>query len=108
MVKYEEALSKALKFCIHPKRWLPFFIVDLAFFSLGIWFVLSNLSVVISVMLAVSTSPFAIVSVLGYVAILAAGFIIWMLLRLWIQGAVVHQSYKEKQIKKSFGIACRR
>ncbi len=108
MVNYGEALSKALKFCIQPKRWLPFFILDLAFFLLVAWFVLSNLSVVISVMLAVSTSPLEIISVLGYVAILAVGFIIWGLLRLWIQGAVVHQSYKEKEIKKSFRIACQR
>lgn len=108
MVRYGEALSKALKFCVQPKRWVPFFILDLAFFLLATWFILSNLSVVISIMLAVSTSPFAIVSVLGYVVILGVAFIIWMLLRLWIQGAIVHQSYKEKEIKKSFRIACQR
>lgn len=108
MVEYEEALGRALKFCIQPKRWLPFFIVDLAFFLVGAWFVLTNLSIVISVMLALSTSPLAIVSVLGYVVILVAGFIIWMLVRLWVQGAVIHQSYKEKEIMKSFRIACRR
>jgi hypothetical protein len=73
-----------------------------------VWFILSNPSVIVSVIIAGGMNPLMILSMLGYVAVLAAGGLIWFLLRLWVQGAVIHQSCKGKEVRKSFCVARRR
>lgn len=108
MVDYGKALSRGLKFGFHPRRWLPFFVLDVIFFALMLIVVTGNLSSIIAALLALSTSPVAAASLIGYIAIFFIIFIIWMLVRFWVIGAVIHQAYKEKEFDKSWRISCRK
>jgi hypothetical protein len=107
-IKWGEALSKGLRFGIDPKRWLPFFILDTCFFGVLIMLALSNLEMLASAMTVMSTSPSAFIPVLGIGAVFIFVFIVWNVLKLWVTGAVIHQSVKEKEIVKSFRYCCSR
>lgn len=109
MVDYGKALSKGLRFGINPKRWLQFFILDLVFLSIGLAIFLPNLSEVLPVVMGYSQDLAGALSMAGFVVSIMVVFVVWMLVRLWLTGAVVHQSYKEKdKISKSFNVAGRK
>lgn len=97
MTNYGDILLKSLKFSINPKRWLPFFIVDVAFMGLMLQFVLSDVNLFIAGMASVETNPALIGQFIGFLAVLFACIAIWSLVRLWVQGAVIQQSFKEKE-----------
>jgi len=104
-INYAHAIKNGFKFGFTPKRWLPFFITDIIFFSALLVLTLSNLQLIISSLAGFTTNPLALGSLLGYGAVIVGGFIIWFLVKIWIQGAVVHQSYKEKEFDKSWRVA---
>jgi hypothetical protein len=105
MVDYGGAIKKGFKFGFTPKRWLPFFVLDIIFISSLLAITLSSLEVIFSSIINAGADPLAILSLLGYGAAVIAGFVIWGLIRIWVQGAVIHQSYKEKEFDKSWGVA---
>lgn len=109
MVEYGKALSRGLSFGIKPKRWLQLFILDIIFISIGLAIVLPNLPEIISI-LATSNQDFTMfLPFIGVAASVFAVFIVWILVRLWFTGAIVHQSYKEKdKISNSYRIAGRK
>jgi len=94
-----------LKFSFQPKRWLPFFILDSVFFLAAIALLYNNLNDILGFFLAATTSPAAVVPLIGYALILLAGFVVWAFIRLWINGAVIHQSTKPKEFGQSWGVA---
>ncbi|MFQ5647887.1 MAG: hypothetical protein ACE5FW_01505 [Candidatus Aenigmatarchaeota archaeon] len=105
-IKWGEPLVKGLKFAVHPKRWLLFFIIDLVFLGSAAWIVLSNLSAFTSALVTITTDVTAVSSLLGYIAGVVVLLIVWGLLRIWAMGAIIHQSFKEKDaVKKSFSIS---
>jgi hypothetical protein len=109
MVDYGKALSKGLSFGINPKRWLQFFILDLVFLSIGLAVALPNLSEIIPVMMGGSQDLAGAVQIAGFAVSIMLVFIVWVLIRLWFMGAIVHQSYKGKdKISKSFSVAGRK
>ena len=108
-VNWGEPLSKGLKFAVHPKRWLMFFIVDLVFLGSIVWMFFSNIGEFTAVLAALSTDPTAILPVLGSLGGMLALFIIWILVRLGAVGSVIHQTYKDKDpVRKSLSVCYRK
>jgi hypothetical protein len=104
MVKYTEALNKGLKFSIQPKRWLPVFILDLIIFSVFIAVTVTNTNMLTS-LASMGTITLTVFESLGYIGLFFGLLIIWGLVIIWIHGAIVYQSYKEKQYDKSWKLA---
>lgn len=107
MVSYVEALKRGLVFGFSPARWLPIFIVDMVFFSGAVGIFLSSPDTTAGV-LALLSNP----SATGNLARLGAGLIglgaVWFLVRLWVTGAIIHQTHKEKEFDKSWAVSRRR
>jgi hypothetical protein len=103
-IDYAEALKKGLKFCVRPKRWLPFFIIDLAFLSIAISLVLGNLSSFMYLLMGVEDLAL-IGPAITFFILLFVMIILWALVGLWITGALVHQSYREKEFNKSWRVS---
>ena len=105
-LSYVPTVVKSLKFAIIPKRWLPFFLLDLCFgiFTLSFLFsVLPSLSGILS-----QNNPLAFASLLTIATPVIVGMIAWILVKLWISGAVIHQSYREKEFKKSWRVSLKK
>lgn len=108
-LKWGEPLKRGLGFCWNPKRWLPFFITDLA----CLLFVL--LYIYCSTKTLISLQAFLLLGGTGYIgsfllflAPLFLAGVVCFLINLWITGAVIHQSHKEREFRKSWRISCRR
>jgi len=106
MVKYLEILKKGLMFGVQPKRWLPFFIVDVVIFSLLVGFVLSN-DLLTASLLGVLVNPANLITFQGLAGVFVL-LISWFIVRLWVMGAVIHQANKEKEFSKSWMISLRK
>jgi hypothetical protein len=106
-IDYADALKKGLKFCVQPKRWLPFFIVDIVFVSVAFMLFVPNMSYLFYLMAGIE-DPTVLAPMSGIFLTLIVLFVIWMLISIWIQGAVIHQSVKEKEFRNSWGAAGRR
>jgi hypothetical protein len=107
-IKWGEGVNKAFRFSIDPRRWLPFFILDIGFFGAVILYALSNLSMLENAVATIGRDPTAIGQLLGAGLVFFVMFIIYFLLKLWLTGATIHQSVKEKEISKSYRISCSR
>jgi hypothetical protein len=105
MASYGEILGNALKFSVHPKRWLPFFVLDSIFFIAAVALVMSNFSNIMSLIMTATSNPATVLSLINFGLILVAGFIVWGLLKIYITAAVVHQSVKPKEFGKSWSVA---
>ena len=107
MVDYGWILKKSLRFAITPKRWLQFFIVDVIFFLLTMALIMNdwvrNIAVIV---LVLNNFNMLFDAAVFYMILpfLVLG-IVWILLRLFLTGAMIHQSYKEKELDKSFSVA---
>ena len=88
-------LKKSFIFSIDIKRWLPFFGLNSLFLILGL-LILTNF--IGTKQLSSSFSSILDILVLGVIFVT-----VYPLLNLWINGAIVYQSYKERdKIGKSF------
>ena len=91
-----KGIKNGLRFCINPKRWFPFFIMDLLGLSL-ILSIFNNANLF--------NSPNILSGIYGFSVMFLEIIIVWILLfviNLILKGAVIYQSYKEKEYKKSF------
>lgn len=86
-----KSIKKGLRFCINPKRWFPFFLIDL----LGFAFLIAIFNTANLFELSISTLPVLFLEIILL-------FILWFVAKLLINGAVIYQSYKEKDYKNSF------
>lgn len=102
-VEWPSTIKRAARFCMQPKRFLPFFITDLLVITVA--FLLVGSVAMPYAGLEAETLPPEVVSAVG---ILAALFIAWFLASLWIMGAVIHQSSKPKEFDKSWRVSARR
>ncbi|MBN2330256.1 MAG: hypothetical protein JXC85_00405 [Candidatus Aenigmarchaeota archaeon] len=101
MVDYGKTLSGALRFCVEPKRWLPLFALDVIF-ATGVFSVfLANSSAMMDIITG-AIEGFAIAqSIVSVVFLLFGMFVVWVLVRLFVAGALIHQSVKPKEYRKS-------
>lgn len=108
MASYGDILANAIKFSVQPKRWLPFFALDSIFFLAAAGILLTNLSSMLSLITTATSNTAAVLSLINFAIIFFVGFVIWSLIRLWITGAVIHQSVKPREFSKSWRVANRR
>jgi hypothetical protein len=108
-VNYGKIVRNSLNFCIRPGRWLPFFLADLAFFSVLVVLFLYNSPSMIQLLTAMGTDPTAALSLFGLGLTVMAAAVVYALVKLWLSGAVIHQSFKERDNPwKSFRISYKR
>jgi len=109
MADYADILKKSLKFSVHPKRWLPFFIVDVVFYAAIVQFVLSNISTLVGLISSAEVSLESAVAMVSFIgAVIACSAVFW-LIRMWIQGAVIQQSANSKmKLAESYRYGLRR
>jgi len=99
-------LKKGIVFGVSPERWLPIFIVDFAFFSILTLFIMSNQSLLLSI-IGIIINPGIAGSFPHFTGLIALG-VMWLLLKVWVVGAVIHQSHKEKEFNKSWHVSSKR
>ncbi len=107
--KWGECLRKGLGFCWRPRRWLPFFVANLACGLLILLYIHYNAEASISMLSALSSGNTAYLAL--FVGFLVPIFLIGIacaLINLWISGAVIYQSYREGEFRKSWGISWKR
>jgi len=101
-------LGKGLRFCVHPKRWLPFFIIDGIFMGLMAYLLMSNMGMIGAVLTVMSANPLSAFSLAGLIAIFILLVVLWNLVKLWAIGALIQQSRNEKGgIQESFRFSSR-
>ncbi len=105
MVEYGKVLGGALHFCIEPKRWLPLFVLDAVAFIVVFSYLISNASAISSIIAGNVSDLLVASSIIGVIGVSVLVFIIWGLLRLYIVGALFHQSVKPKEYDKSWKVA---
>ncbi len=109
MADYGEILARSLKFSVHPKRWLQFFIIDAVFFTILAQLVVSNLPNFAVLLASAEVSLNVALSVVSFIGTIAAVYVVFWLVRLWIQGALIQQSANEKaKITGTFRYGLRR
>jgi hypothetical protein len=102
-LKWVEAITGSLKFCLLPKRWVPFFVLDLvAAFAVMLLFGNMPLESMLLEQTEITSEMF---SAAGWAT---AFMVAWVLLSLWITGALIHQSRQPKEYRKSWGVAWKR
>ncbi len=105
MINFGDALRKGLSFSIEPKRWLPLFLVDLAFFGILIAVLYSNFDAIMTTLVERDIQPMVAQPLIG----LILGFVLmglaWYVIRIWIMGALVHQSKRPREFERSFHIS---
>jgi hypothetical protein len=105
MVEYGKTLSNAFKFSIDPKRWLPFLVLDAVAFLALLAYMIPNVFVLSDVIAAQQSGLMVASQIMGVIATVAIAFGIWSLVRLYIVGAMIHQSVKPKEYRKSCTVA---
>lgn len=111
-VNWSKPLSEGLKFGFHPKRWLQLLVVDVFFLSIIFSAIYLNLSDMVYLISSLSTGAdrFLIMNLLSYIWIPVVVFILWIIVRIWMNGSIVYQSWKpqDREIGKSWRYACRK
>lgn len=105
-IKWGATLKNGLNFCWYPKRWLPFFVLDFLIIFGIFTFIYYNITSLIYISAALTTQDISLLlSYLPLFLSIIILLILWFFLRLWITGAVIHQSYKAKEFRNSYNIA---
>jgi len=111
-IDWSKALGEGLKFGFHPKRWFQLFVVDVFFISIIFYAIYLSISDIIYIIssLGAGADRFLFFSLLNYILIPAVVFIIWFLVRIWINGSIIYQSWKtqNKEIVKSWRYSCKK
>ncbi len=109
MASYGDIVSRSLKFSLHPKRWLQFFVVDAILYAIAAQLVISNLPNFAAFLASVEVGVEVALSVMSFIGIVIAVFAVFWLVRMWIQGAMIQQSANEKaKIAGTFRYGLRR
>lgn len=100
-VKWLESINLGLRFSVLPKRFLPFLFSDIAAI-LVVLVIASGNTALLEMTLSGGVLPMEAVSILVAGVII---FGIWIIVNIWITGAVVHQTRKPKEYKESWQVA---
>ena len=108
MVNYGKTLSGAIRFSFGPKRWLPIFVLDAVCFTIALTYLLSNASAFRSILSGDVSGILAVSSIFGVAVIAMTLYALWMLVRIYIVGALIHQSVKPKEFPQSWTVSKQR
>lgn len=111
-INWSKPLSEGIKFGLHPKRWLQLFVVDIVFLSVVvslIYFSLSDIAYIISSM-RTEAGKFLLFDLFNYIWLPIIVFLLWFIVRLWMKGSIIYQSWKTKssEIGKSWNYSCKK
>lgn len=102
MVNFGDALRKGLLFCIEPKRWLPLLILDVAVLGVFILTILGGMGGLIGSLIEAQNNPLALFSLAGYfIGFMLLG-IAWYIMRIWIMGSIIHQSFRPGEFSEGY------
>lgn len=103
MVDYGKIIKGSLGFSIEPKRWLPFFALDLTTFLIVISYMFLNMPV----FRAMDSAPsgYMFTSLMGVFLVMGVVFLVWIFLRMYISGAIIHQAIKSREYSKSWKVS---
>jgi hypothetical protein len=107
-VDYGKIMGKAFHFSYQPRRWMPLFVVDAAFILIALAIFMSNADAIMGLATGSAAETLDIASaasMVNVILVMVLVFAVFMVIRLWVTGALIHQSYKEKESKKSWVIA---
>jgi len=107
-IDYPKIMSKAFHFSYQPKRWIPFFFLDAIFGFFALFIFLNSSDAIMDIVTNSMAQPSDVGSTMLILnGMLYAGivFVLWALVRIWISGAIIHQSHKEKESNKSWNIS---
>ena len=105
MVNFGEALRKGMGFAAEPKRWLPLFVLDAIVLLVFIYGFLAGAPEFFDLMASSGSDPLFGAQVATLVGNFILVGIVWYVLRLWLLGALVHQSAKPREYEKSFKVS---
>jgi hypothetical protein len=105
MVNFGDAIKKGVRFAADPSRWMPLLALDGIFLIIMLAALLSNLSEMMMLSGSVEANPLAFVGIFQ----LIIGFVLlgtaWVLMRLWVLGALIHQSIRANEMRQSYSIS---
>lgn len=105
-IEIGKALRESLKFGFSVKRWFPIFLVHIIVFLIFVGLTISNLETFIEVFLAASTdTAYSFAGLTEYISYMYILEIIWVLVLIYTHVAILHQSNKEKEFRKSWTVA---
>jgi hypothetical protein len=102
-LNWRDIIVKSLTFSFFPKRWAPFFILDMGVL-LTVFMLMGNLSMD-ALLLEESILTAETLSTMGWALLVMTA---WVLLGLWFIGALIHQSWKPKEFMQSWKAALKR
>jgi len=105
---YPKIISRAFHFSYKPKRWLPFFLLDTIFLLLVLFIFMNNISILTDVVaggIGQSGDLDIAIPTLNAIFTIIPLILVWALARLWLTGAMIHQSRKEKETRKSWTVS---
>ncbi len=102
-ITFWESVKKSFRFCVEPKRFLPFLVLDLAAVTAVLLFVL-NVDLTSSIVAgsAWTAQDFLLLGEIGTVMIL------WIFASIFVAGALIHQSWKPKEFRQSWSASLKR
>jgi hypothetical protein len=101
-------LRKALTFTTDPKRWLQLFLVDAAFLSLATLLIMGDINLMITILMNAESDVMPAIPMFPSIIALLATILFWYIIRMWIMGSIIHQSFRPKDIEKGYRISFKR
>jgi hypothetical protein len=98
-VSWSDAISKSLRFSVRPKRFLPFFITDLIMVLLLLVLIGGTTDLMTLVSYAEGMLPVEAAAVLAWGSVL---MVVWVLVSVWVTGAVIHQGANPDDFRGSW------
>lgn len=108
MVNFGDGLKEGISFCLDPKRWLPLYTLDVAIVSVFAVSFLAHISTLLPLFTQSGFGTFQALSLAGFILGFIILGVIWFILRNWIIGSLIHQSYRNKEIERSYTISLSR
>ncbi|MBL7206601.1 MAG: hypothetical protein ISS36_03310 [Candidatus Aenigmarchaeota archaeon] len=107
-LNYKKTLIDSLKFGINPYRWLPLFALDAICMSIIAIYLSSKFGVFISLLTSFTSASSMVMGLVGLALPLVVIVIVCILLKVWVEGAIIHQANKEKEFNQSWKVSCSR
>ncbi len=100
--------GEGLRFGLHPRSWLPLFVVDFAFFLAGLGMVLSGGSAALAAIAGTLVQPAFGATVIATLSGLLVLAVLWGLVKAWVCASVVLQADKKRPLATGLSAALRR
>ncbi len=101
-ITWKRSINMGLRFSVAPKRFLPFLFSDIAALLVILVITLNNAELMEMLYSGAAIPPDALPALFWSVLVFGA----WMVVSIWVTGAVIHQTRKPGEYRKSWQVAC--